>query len=503
LDIATLVGALIGAVGGAGAAGVGSVLRTRSTGRTAARLVYAELTRNAAAVAYYCATRSWPSAALIHQTWDAHGEALARMRGAEVFDAIYRGYAALEAVAYIAADASLGLRERDLLLDASVAQLREALRVAGGQAQIPRGQVQAELERLAVAAGPPRTSAALSQAPPSLLTQILDIQRATGNTPPPELEAAAAAPASGGAVLRVYDARNTMETSPERLVLVRHDGGPPSADPTVNEVYESMATTHAFYREVFGRDSLDGAGGPIEAVVHFGTSFNNTFWQGQQLVVGDGDGVLFQRFSPHVDMAAHELSHTLTQQAGLLYQGQPGALNESVCDVLGILVKQWSLGQDQAADADWVLGVGLFGPDVKATGLRSLAAPGTAYDDPRVGKDTQPDHMRGYVETETDNGGIHVNCGIPNHAFYRLATALGGPAWERAGHLWYAALTSQALSPTTSFAAFAGLTVALAGRDHGPDGEEAAATRAAWRAVGVTPRLSKRAAGLVESGVGR
>ncbi|HEX6675679.1 MAG TPA: M4 family metallopeptidase [Actinomycetes bacterium] len=501
MDIGTLVVALIGALGGAAAAGVGSVLRTRGTGRTAARLVYAELTRNAAAVAYYCATRSWPSAALIHQTWDAHGEALARMRGAEVFDAIYRGYAALEAVAYIAADASLDLQERGLLLDASVGQLREALRVAGGQAQIPRAQVQAELERLAVAAGPARTPAALSQAPPSLLTQLVDIQRATGNTPPPELEAAAAAPATGGAVLRVYDARNTMELTVEGLALVRHDGGPPSADPTVNEIYEAMATTHAFYREVFGRDSLDGAGGPLEAVVHFGTKFNNTFWNGQHLVVGDGDGELFQRFSADVEMTAHELSHTLTRQAGLSYQGQTGALNESVCDVLGILVKQWSLHQDQAAAADWVIGASVFSPDVKATGLRSLAAPGTAYDDPRLGKDTQPDHMRAYVETETDNGGIHINCGIPNHAFYLLATALGGPAWERAGRIWYDALTSPALSPTASFAAFAGLTVALAGRDHGRDGEEATATRAAWRAVGVTPRLSKRAAGLVGSGV--
>jgi hypothetical protein len=500
LDIGTLVVALIGALGGAAAAGVGSVLRTRSTGRTAARLVYAELTRNAAAVAYYCATRSWPSAALIHQTWDTQGEALARMRDAEVFDAIYRGYAALEAVAYIAADASLDPRDHDQLLKAHVEQLRKALRVAGGRAQIPRGQVQEEQERLTVVADVARPVAALPQAPPSMLVLLADMQRATGNTPPPELEAAAAAPVAVGAVLRVYDARNTEELSMERLVLVRREGGPPSADATVNQIYESLSTTHAFYREVFDRDSLDGAGGPLEAVVHYGRSFNNTFWSGGELVVGDGDGVLFRRFSANLDLLAHELSHTLTQQAGLVYQGQSGALNESVCDVLGILVKQWSLRQDHAEEADWVLGMDLFGPDVKAVGLRSMAAPGTAYDDPRMGKDAQPDHMRAYVATETDNGGIHLNCGIPNHAFYRLAVTLGGPAWGRAGRIWYDALTSQALSPTSSFAAFAGLTVALAGRDHGPDVE--AATRAAWREVGVTPRLSKRATDLVSSGVG-
>jgi hypothetical protein len=503
LDIGTLAGALIGAVGGAAATGIGSVVRTRSTGRTAARLVYAELTRNAAAVAYFCATRSWPSAALIHQSWDAHGEALARMRGAEVFDAIYRGYAALEAVAFIAADASLDPWQRNLLLDGNVARLRQALQVAGRQAQIPSEQLQAELDRLAVAAAPPRSPAAFSQAPPSLLTQLVDIQRAAGNTPPPELEAAAAAPAAGAAVLRVYDARNTQDTDPQRLPLVRRDGGPPSADPTVNEVYDALAATHAFYQRLFGRDSLDGAGGPLEAVVHFGSSFNNTYWDGQRLVVGDGDGVLFQRFSARPEMLAHELSHTLTQQAGLSYHGQPGALTESVCDVLGMLVKQWSLGQEQAEDADWVLGAGIFGTDVKAEGIRSLAAPGTAYDNAQLGKDSQPAHMSGYVETESDNGGVHINCGIPSHAFYRLATALGGPAWERPGHVWYATITSGALTSTTSFAAFAGLTVAIARRDFGADGEEAAATRAAWQAVGVTPRLSKRAAGLVEGDTGR
>jgi Zn-dependent metalloprotease len=81
--------------------------------------------------------------------------------------------------------------------------------------------------------------------------------------------------------------------------------------------------------------------------------------------------------------------------------------------------------------------------------------------------------------------------------FYRLATALGGPAWERAGRIWYATLTGQALTRTMTFAAFAGLTAGIASRDYGAESEEVAATHAAWQAVGVTPRLSQRAAGLV------
>jgi Zn-dependent metalloprotease len=279
---------------------------------------------------------------------------------------------------------------------------------------------------------------------------------------------------------------------------VRRDGDPPTGDPAVDEVFDAMATTHAFYGQVFDRDSLDGRGMPLEAVVHFSSSYNNAFWNGQRLIVGDGDGRLFQRFSA-IDLLAHEMTHALAEvAAGLRFHAQSGALLESICDVMGILVKQWKLKQADAEEGDWVFGAGVFAPGVKGVGLRSFAAPGTAYDDARLGKDPQPAHMRAYVETDSDNGGVHINCGIPNHAFYRLATALGGPAWERAGRIWYAALTSGALTPTANFAAFAGLTAAIARRDYGTDSEEASATHAAWQAVGVAPRLSKRATGMVE-----
>ena len=115
-----------------------------------------------------------------------------------------------------------------------------------------------------------------------------------------------------------------------------------------------------------------------------------------------------------------------------------------------------------------------------------MKAPGTAYDDDVLGRDPQPAHMRDYVATSEDNGGVHINSGIPNKAFELVATALGGHAWERAGRIWYLTVTGGTLSRTADFAAFAAATAQTAQREYGEDSEEVAAVRTAWGAVGVT-----------------
>ncbi|BDR10859.1 hypothetical protein CTR2_R41970 [Comamonas thiooxydans] len=133
------------------------------------------------------------------------------------------------------------------------------------------------------------------------------------------------------------------------------------------------------------------------------------------MVFGDDDGRIFNRFTVALDVIAHELTHgVIDREGGLSYQGQSGALNESLADVFEILTKQFHL-QQRVSSADWLIGVGLFLPDMNARGLRSIAAPGSSYDDPVLGKDPQPGHMRDYVKTREDNGGVHINPGIPNH----------------------------------------------------------------------------------------
>ncbi|HEY6932947.1 MAG TPA: protealysin inhibitor emfourin [Marmoricola sp.] len=259
--------------------------------------------------------------------------------------------------------------------------------------------------------------------------------------------------------------------------LVRAAGEPAVGDPAVNEVADGVEGALALFRDL-GRSSYDDQGAPVLATVHYEQGYDNAFWNGTQLVFGDGDGKVFGRFTRPIDVGAHEFTHAVTQYtANLTYSGQSGALNESMSDCFGICVKQRALGQD-AASADWLIGEGIFEPGVQGKALRSMKEPGTAYDDPRLGKDPQVGSMDDYVDTTEDDGGVHINSGIPNRAFYLAATGIGGDAWSGAGRIWYAALTS-GLAADTDFAGFAAACVAAAG-DHTD------VVRSAWEQVGVT-----------------
>ncbi|AVH60903.1 MULTISPECIES: M4 family metallopeptidase [Streptomyces] len=279
----------------------------------------------------------------------------------------------------------------------------------------------------------------------------------------------------------VYEAASATARPGRR---VRIEGDPPTRDATVNRAYSALGDTYDFFLRAFGRDSLDGEGLPLVAVVHSGEAYNNAFWDGEQMIYGDGDGEVFQDFTIPMDVTAHELTHGVVQYtANLSFYGQPGALHESICDVFGSLVKQYSLGQT-AGEADWLIGAGLFTPRVTGVALRSMKAPGTAYDDDVLGKDPQPATMDDYVRTDRDDGGIHINSGIPNHAFYLVATALGGHAWERAGQIWYDVLTGGELAERALFSDFAKLTMSAARARYG-HGEELQAVDKAWEQVGV------------------
>jgi len=291
-------------------------------------------------------------------------------------------------------------------------------------------------------------------------------------------------------VRTIYDAEH-REDLPGRKVLT--EGGPQPKDASVVRAYAGLGATFETYLKAYGRHSVDGRGLPLNASVHYLSGYNNAFWDGHQMVFGDGDGKIFLDFTLPVDVIGHELTHGVTQYtANLDYHGQSGALNESVSDVFGSLIKQYSLGQT-ADQADWLIGAGLLAPGVHGQALRSMKAPGTAYDDPRLGKDPQPATMAGYYTGSQDEGGVHINSGIPNHAFYLVAAALGGHAWESAGQIWYDTLTGGSLATDADFAAFGAATVAAARARYG-EGAEVQAVRAAWSTVGVT--LADTPAGL-------
>lgn len=299
-------------------------------------------------------------------------------------------------------------------------------------------------------------------------------------------------PRPGGPAAPEAAAAWTVHTAGNTAALpgtpVRSAGQPESGDAAVDEAAYGVEGSLALFAEVYGRASYDGSGAPVSVTVHYEREYVNAFWDGTQLVFGDGDDEIFERFTRPVDVLGHEFAHAVTQHtANLAYRNQSGALNESVSDAFASCLKQRLLGQ-AAAEADWLIGEGLFRPGVQARGLRDMAAPGTAYDDPRLGKDPQGGHMDDYVRTTEDNGGVHLNSGIPNRAFQLAATAIGGSTWEGAGRIWYAALTGGDVGSDTGFAGFAAATIAAAG-------EHSEAVRAAWGTVGVEPAGTPSAPG--------
>ncbi|KAK4166940.1 protease PrtS [Cladorrhinum sp. PSN259] len=274
---------------------------------------------------------------------------------------------------------------------------------------------------------------------------------------------------------------------------VRLEGQDPTKDQQVNEAYDMALVVLKFYKKVFGYDSLDGKGMEVNSSVHFGQAMGNAFWLGnlQQMVYGDGDDFL-HGFTRCVDVIGHEMTHAVIQyNAGLVYQDESGALNEHIADVFGIMVKQVYENED-AANADWLIGEGCLLPGVKGVSLRSMKNPGSAYDDPRFGFDLQPDHTSkipeimkkygSYIRNK-DYGGVHIFSGIPNKAFYNASVAFGGYSWEKAGQIWWKVLTGGKIPPNCKFVQFADATVDAAEELYGEDA--AKIVRNAWNEVGV------------------
>jgi Thermolysin metallopeptidase, alpha-helical domain/Thermolysin metallopeptidase, catalytic domain len=325
------------------------------------------------------------------------------------------------------------------------------------------------------------------------------VLRARREDPPPApaRPESASEGSDAAAVSRVVHTANNTENLPG--VVARRDGDPATGDLAVDETFDSSGQVLDLFAAQFGRRSVDGQGSPLSITVHFGRNYDNAFWDGAQLVFGDGDGLIFHRFTKPMDVMAHEFTHGVTQfTANLAYVDQSGALNESISDVFAAMTKQ--LSRSQTADqADWLIGEDLFRPTVNAAALRSMLEPGTAYDDPQIGRDPQVGRMADYVTTAEDNGGVHINSGIPNRAFALAALDLGGFTWERIGRVWYDALTAGEVPARSDFRTFAQATLSSAGRLFPDDPEVVDRIAAAWRTVGA---LGPDAPGLPPADVG-
>jgi Zn-dependent metalloprotease len=284
----------------------------------------------------------------------------------------------------------------------------------------------------------------------------------------------------------VYDSRKTDQLPG---TLVRSEGDKDVKDPAVNEAYDGAGATYDFYEQLFQRNSLDDRGMTLVSSVHvaepdYGGAFvsmDNAFWNGEQMAYGDGDGTIFNRFTLSLDVIGHELTHGVTSfTSNLTYSWQSGALNEHFSDVFGILVRQWKKGES-AAKADWTIGREVLIATKTRRAIRDMENPGTAFaNDPDLGTDPQPAHLSKLYMGASDNGGVHINSGIPNRAFVLVAKALGGNAWDVAGRIWYRTLLQ--LSSSSQFKDCAAMTAEVAA-SFGPAAKKA--VKGAWKGVGL------------------
>ncbi|MFE7751946.1 NPP1 family protein [Streptomyces sp. NPDC057428] len=255
----------------------------------------------------------------------------------------------------------------------------------------------------------------------------------------------------------VFDMKHRADFS--ATVQVRGEGEPPANDADADDAYDQSGVVYNFFKDKFGRNSIDGSGMALKSYVHYDTGFQNAYWNGSSMTYGDG--MLSQ------DVSGHEMTHGVTEHtAGLQYSFESGALNESISDFFGEMTERAAKGKN-----DW-----LVGSDMEVMGpLRSMSDP-TVYGDPR--------HMSAYLETCSDHGGVHTNSGIPNYAFYRMSVLLGP---DTTTDILWRALT-QYLSPTSTFADAEAAMVTAASDIHGPNSPQTSVTNSVWtNEVGITP----------------
>lgn len=198
---------------------------------------------------------------------------------------------------------------------------------------------------------------------------------------------------------------------------------------------------YEIYRQRYNRNSLDNKGLTLMNVAHYGIKLNNAYWNGFFMTYGDGDGVRYSNLCGSLDVIAHEMTHGVTSNtADLVYELQPGAVNESISDVFACVVDS----------LDWLIGEDVFTPAIAGDGLRSMQDPHNGFQ-PGEG-DWQPATMSEFVvlanDEQHDFGGVHINSGIPNKAFYNVASVTGR---SKAGLIWYRALTTY-LTKNSQFA---------------------------------------------------
>lgn len=274
--------------------------------------------------------------------------------------------------------------------------------------------------------------------------------------------------------ITVYDCGNGVSLPGSQ---VANPGG--SKDVTVRRTFRETTAVADFFQKVFNRNSIDDGGMSLLSSVHYGVAYNNAFWNGTQMTYGDGDGKIFTDFTAADDVICHELTHGVTQfTLALGYTDEAGGLNESISDVFGSMFRQWN-AKHSVTKADWLIGSDIMGPLATAKGytcLRDMANPSAKHC-----LAPQPKHFSQFQPSMDP----HESSGIPNFAFYKAATAIGGNSWDRTGQIWYKAITALPATPGLRMQAFADATRSAAAKLYPKDAAVAAAIDTGWKDVGL------------------
>ena len=266
-----------------------------------------------------------------------------------------------------------------------------------------------------------------------------------------------------GGLIETYSANNGSSL-PGAIVTDDDNQFNSSDQAAAVDAHYNAGVVYDYYESTHNRDSFDDNGATIRSTVHYGSNYNNAFWDGTQMVYGDGDGTTFAPLSAALDVVGHEITHAVTERtAGLQYRNQSGALNESMSDVFGYFIEP----------EDYLMGEDVYTPGTPGDALRSLSNP-EAYN--------QPSHMDDYVQTSQDNGGVHTNSGIPNKAAYFTIESIGG---SKAEQIYYRALTTY-LTPTSDFSDARSALLQSAGDLYGAGSTTYNSVASAWDQVGVT-----------------
>ncbi|WP_226670438.1 M4 family metallopeptidase [Metabacillus litoralis] len=280
---------------------------------------------------------------------------------------------------------------------------------------------------------------------------------------------------SSGGTYYLYDVTKPMNGVIETFTAQNRSTYPGSRSVDSNNAWTSSSQgaevdahyyagqVYDYYKNTHNRNSFDNNGATIRSTVHYGSNYNNAFWNGSQMVYGDGDGSVFAPLSGALDIVAHELTHAVTERsAGLEYRNQSGALNESFSDVFGYFLDP----------QDYLMGEDVYTPNKSGDALRSLSNPSLFG---------QPEHMNQYNNTTSDNGGVHINSGIPNKAAYYTISSIGKAQAEK---IYYRALTVY-LTPTSNFSYARAALLQSAADLYGSGSSAYKAVSSAWDNVGV------------------